>query len=265
MWRDFYAYVAEFVGASAVPANGFQRLAVNIDREADFALYRLAVTATSLDAMVQITDQADRLLIDGFQPLVNLMGSGQWPYELDAARVIKRQNQIRLTVADFSGADNTVRVLLSGAQLYPGPPYEIPTWRWGEPWLAAVRMGPSVVDDRGPVPANGVAEFALRLPGDAWFEVHRMTGTVTGPVTVQVLTNAVREWFRLPVHATLLGFGSATGVYDGVAGRASAGWPYQITPPKLLPPNTVIVIRVADLSGAPNIVRLSLHGIRRYT
>lgn len=265
MWRDFYAYVAEFVGASVVPANGSRRVAVNIDREADFALYRLAVTATSLDAMVQITDQADRLLIDGAQPVTNLMGSGQWPYELDAARIVKRQNQLRLTITDLSGADNTVRVLLSGAQLYPGPPYEIPTWRWGEPWAAAVRMGPSIFDDRGVVPANGVAEFALRLPGDAWFEIARLSGSVSGACTIQILTNAVREWFRLPVHATLLGFASATGVYDGMSGRPSASWPYQITPPKLLPPNTVLVIRVADLSGADNTVRLSLHGIRRYT
>lgn len=265
MWRDPYAYVLELVGASQVPGGGQQRGVVNIDRDADFALFRVALVATSPDLTIALTDQADRLLWDGEQHAMQVAGTGQWQYEFDAGRVIKRQNQLRFVVRDLSGAPNDVRILLPGAQLYPGPPYEIPTWRWGEPWIAGIRFGPSLGDDRPAVPANGAVEFALRLPGDSWFEIHRLTMAVTGACTLQLLTNAVREWFRLPVHSTLLGASSFTGTFEGVASRRPAAWPYHFSPPKLLPPNTVVVARVADLSGAPNTVRIALHGVRRYT
>jgi hypothetical protein len=264
MWREHYAYLLELVGPLQVPAGGQRRGVINIDRDSDFAVYRYALAATSPDLAATLTDQADRLFWDGEQHGVLIAGTGQWQVEAEAARVVKRQNQLRFTIRDLSGAPNDVRILVIGAQLYPGPPYEVPTFRWGEPWVQGVRFGPSLGDDRPAVPGNGSVEFATRLPGDAWFEVHHLAIGVTGPATVQVLTNGVREWWRLPVHTTLLGASTFTATFGGVAGRPSGAWPFTISPPKLLPPNTVLVVRVNDLSGSDNTVRLAFRGIRRY-
>jgi len=264
MWREHYAYLMEFVGPLQVPASGVIAGAVSIDRDADFALYRYALMATSPDLTVQVVDQSARLLVDGEQHGVLLGGTGQWQYEADAARVVKRQNQLRFTVRDLSAAPNDVRILLVGAQLYPNPPYEIPTFRWGEPWVQGVRFGPTAGDDRPAVPANGSVEFATRVPGDSWLEVHRLAVASTGAATIQLLTNGVREWWRLPVHTTLLGASTFTATFGGVAGRPASAWPFVISPPKLLPPNTVVLVRVSDLSGVQNTVRLAFHCIRRY-
>lgn len=270
MWEDAYSYIAEFTGALALAANGRRTIAVDIDREGDFALRRIAQVATSFNYRVALTDQEDRLFIGApgtiETPAVNMFGTGQLPHELTAARVFRRTNQLRVSLTDASGAPNTVRVLLTGAQMFPAPPFQIPRFREAEPYALILNFGAETTDDAAQIAANGTGEFSRRVPGDSWFEVHSLALSTTGAATVQLLTNAFREWFRRPVHSDLLGGTSFLGAFQGVGApiAPTSAWPFRFTPPKLLPSNAILTARVADLSAALNSVRLTVHGIRRY-
>jgi hypothetical protein len=267
MWRVPYSYVLEFTGASALAANGSLTLPVDIDREADFALFYLAAVATSFNARIAMRDQSDRLFWDGAMPLVNMTGTGQLPRQYQAARVIRRTNQMRVTLTDASGAPNSIRLLFTGAQLFPHPFQPIPPWQWSEDYALAARFGPEVTDDAPIVPANGNSEFSIRTPGDAWFEIHALGITQTGIATLQLLNDGNREWFRRPVHTQLLGATDIVGSYTGGSAALAnfpASWPFRFTPPRLLPRNTSITVRVNDLSGVNNAVRVTLYGMRRY-
>lgn len=259
MWRDAYAYLAEFTGALALAANGERTIGVNIDREADFEIYRLVHLATSVNYRVALADQDDRLLIGGIAPATNLFGDGQRPFRLPGARLLKRTNQIRTRALDRSGAPNTVRQLFIGAQIFPAPPFVIPPWRFAEPYTLEVNFGAEATDDFAQVPANGSAEGSIRIPGDSWFEVHTLQISRTAAATIQLLTNGFREWFRSPVHVDLLGASDFI-----TALNVSAQWPYEFRPAKLLPVNTAVVVRLADLSAALNSVRVTFTGLRRY-
>lgn len=266
MWRDPYSYLAEFTGTLLVSANGQRTRAVDIDREADFEIYRLAGLATSNNLRLDLRDQDDRLLIGHVAPWSNVVGDGQRPYRLQgAARIIKRTNQLRPTLFDRSGADNTARILFTGAQLFPSPPFDIPPFRWAEPFPLTITFGSEAEDDFAIVPANQTREGAIRLPGDSWFDILSITGSRTGVSTLQILTNGFREWFRLPIHTSLLGFSDfATQLVAGTGFHPSAQYPFELTPSKLMPKNTAIVFRVADLSGADNAHRMTIHAVRRY-
>ncbi len=260
MWRDPYLYLAEFTGALALAANGEQTVAVNIDREADFEIYRLAHLATSPNYRVALSDQDDRLLIGGVAPAMNLFGDGQRPFRLPGARLIKRTNQIRSRSIDRSGAPNTVRQLFVGAQVFPAPPFVIPRFQYAEPYTLELNFGAEATDDVAAVPSGGSAETARRIPGDSFFEVHSLTIGRTAAATIQILTNGVREWFRVPVHVDLLGASDFTTALNG-----AAQWPFEFTPPKMLDKNSQVVVRLADLAAAGvNPVRVTLWGLRRY-
>lgn len=266
-WRVPYAYVAEFLGAQQIPALGTVTVPIDIDREADFAIYNVGVFPTSFDLRYQLTDQASQLYHDGFQPIVNLVGTGQLPRSYQAARVIRRTNQLRITLVDFSGAPNNVRMIFTGAQLFPSPAMPIPAWIWSEDFAIAARFGPEAFDNAPTIAANGSGEFTIRTPGDAWFETHALAMTQTGACSVQLLNDGNREWFRRPVHSALLGATSIVGLYAGgpaAIANLPASWPYRFMPPRLLPRNTGITVRVNDLSGAPNAVRVSFLGMKRY-
>lgn len=261
MWRDPYLYLAEFVGAVLqVPANGERTIAVNIDREADFELYRLAHLATSVNYRQALTDQDDRLLIGGLAPATNIFGDGQRPARLPGARLIKRTNQIRTRALDRSGAPNTIRQLFVGAQVFPAPPFVIPRFRYAEPYTLELNFGGEADDDFAAVPSGGSAEGSRRIPGDSWFEVHTLAISRTAAATIQILTNGHREWFRFPTHVDLLGASDFA-----TALNSAAQWPFEFTPPKLLTVNSSVVVRLADLAVAGvNPVRVTLWGLRRY-
>lgn len=273
MFEDPFSYLAEFTGAQALAANGSRSIAVDIDREADFAIKRLAALYTSPNVRVALTDQDDRLILGsgagiagGMTPAVNIFGTGQTPYSLPAARQIRRTNQVRVTLTDVSGAPNTVRVLLTGSQLFPAPPYQIPRFAEAEPFFLVIGFGLEATDDAGQVPANGTLEFSRRVPGDSWFELHSIAVSRTAAATLMLMTNGEREWFRRAVHVDLLGASDFVGNYQGIGTPTlpAAAWPFHFDPPKLIPANAVITARVADLSGALNNVRIAFHGIRRY-
>lgn len=260
MWRDPYSYLAEFTGALALAASGERTIAVNIDREADFEIYRLAHLATSPNYRVALTDQDDRLLIGGLAPAVTIFGDGQRPFRLPGARLIKRTNQIRTRALDASAAPNTVRQLFVGAQVFPAPPFVVPKFRYAEPYTLELNFGGEANDDFAAVPSGGSAQGARRIPGDSWFEVHTLAIARTAAATLQILTNGFREWFRFPTHVDLLGASDFT-----TALNSPAQWPFEFTPPKLLPVNTNIVIQLADLAAAGvNPIRVTFWGLRRY-
>ncbi len=270
MWRDPYAYLAEFTGGLVVPANGQITVAVDVDREADFEIHRLSGLATSANLRVDLRDQDDRLLIGNVTPWTNVIGDGQRPYRFQgAARIIKRTNQIRPTLFDRSAAPNTARILFSGAQLFPSPPFEIPMFQWAEPYPLTITFGAEATDQFASVPANGTLEGSIRLPGDSWFDILSMTVSRAGVSTLQILTNGTREWFRRPVHTTLLGALDFVTLLS-VPPAADAGfhpasqYPYEFTPSKLMQKNTTLTFRIADLSGALNAHRITMHAIRRY-
>ncbi len=269
-FRDPYSYVAEFTGANVVPASGSIIVPVNIDREADFELYRVAMLATSVNFRAQLRDQDDRLLVGGVGTAVTLFGGGQRPFRWRGARIIKRTNQIRSALTDASAAPNTVRLLYTGAQVFPNPPMEIPPFKWAEPFSLFANFGAEATDDAAAVPASGSAEFTRRVPGDSWFEVHELCIMRTGQATLQILTDGFREWFRVPVHVDLLGACDPTGAGATAtlgtlnAQNPSAEWPFEFTPPKLMVVNHGITFRLSDLSAAPNPIRIAVHGMRRY-
>lgn len=271
-WRVPYAYLAEFTGAFqlAAPAGSQQQVAVDIDREADFAIYYVSAMADSMNIRYALRDQSDRLYHDGFMPLVNLAGHGQLPRGYQAARIIRRTNQLRVTLANFSGVANNVRLLFAGAQLFPEPLFPIPPWQWSEDYALAARFGAETFDDAPIVPANGTGEFSIRTPGDAWWETQALAISATDPrATLQLLNDANREWFRRPVPFSLLGATDFVGTFAPAGFVLStpsppASWPFRFTPPRLLPRNTSITVRINDQSGAPNAVRVTLLGMRRY-
>lgn len=262
--REPYGYVLDFAGADAFAGNDTQVGVIDIDRETDFALFRLSALATSFNMRATLRDQNDRIFGQNSIPLVNLFGTGQWPMRLLAPRMLRRTNQLRVQLTDASGAANTVRLLFSGAQVYPSAPFAIPKFRAAEPYWLALNFGGEATDDLPQVPANGTAQGAIRTPGDSWFEVHRIVIARTGVATIQFATDGYQEWFRRAVHVDLLGASNMTGAFDGVASRFPSAWGYELNPGKLLAPNRAVNVTVTDLSGAGNPTRVTLHGIRRY-
>ncbi len=259
MWRDPYVYLAEFTGSKVVAANGEQTISVNIDRESDFEIYRTNHLATSVNYRSSLLDQDDRLLVGGIAPAVNIFGDGQRPFRWPSARRIKRTNQIRSRVIDMSGAPNTVRQLFIGAQVYPFPPFVIPHFKWAEPYTLELNFGAEANDDAVAIPANGSITFSRRPPGGSWFEIHSLLIARTGAATIQILTNGAREWFRNPVHVDLLGASDFVTTLN-----SPSQWPFDFTPPKLLPVNSLVTVVLADLSAALNPVRVTFWGVRKY-
>lgn len=271
MFRDPYSYLTEFTGALALAGAGTGTVVANIDREADFAIYQIRALATSFNAILSLRDQENRLIIDDNVPLTNMAGLGPWPMILDRERIIKRTGQIRASLTDVSGAGNTIRLLFTGAQLFPSAPFVVPAFRWAEPYSVKVTFGNASTDDAAIVGANATAEFSRRLPGDSYYEISRVAVSRQGTCTVQILTNAFREWFRSPVHADLMGASDFSGQIVNGAGVALgpgvfpiAPWAFRFDPPKLVPINSALTVRIADLSGAPNRVALTFHGVRKY-
>ncbi len=259
MWRDPYIYVANFVGAQALAANGVGTIGIPIDREGDFAIYRTAHLATSVNYRVMLTDQNNRLLLGGVAPATNLFGDGQRPFRWPAARVIKRTDQVLSQAQDRSGALNTIRQIFVGAHLLPAAPFAIPPFRYSEPYSIEINFGAEADDGFGAVPANGIQPGAAQVPGDSWFEIHALTISRTAAATLQITTNGNREWFRQPIHVDLLGASDFV-----TALNTAAQWPFEFNPPKLLDKNTAIAVQLVDLSGAVNAVRLTFWGLRRY-
>jgi hypothetical protein len=158
-------------------------------------------------------------------------------------------------MADFSGAQNTVRLSFHGSKIRPGyAPWERD--EQGRPKRYRQRLPytyPCPPDAQvSPVAANGVAQVSVPLDMEAAFLCEEITVQWQGAGTVFVddFGGRDRRWMDRPVHVGLFG--------------GSGLWPNRLPSPRYLYQGSSLTVTFTDLSAASNRWRVYFHGVKLY-
>lgn len=256
-FRRFFGVVHQFLplAASARSVEDTQ----TIDGQADFRIYRRTFTAPDGQAKVVFRTGTGRVMMDTPVFLSGALGSGQFPLTLPQhGQIVPRANTFTMTAWDrqtVPSAQN-VRVLHIGEKVYDRPI---------EPAKAYVRVvayqytANFTADENGsgPIAANGVLDFAVRISGDADFDVYGFSIVADSPdLTVQIeVSGRNEEWFSRPCHGHLLG---ATAINAAIP---SGGTPFRLPHPLRVRAAGSINVRCADLSGSTNRVQVIFYGL----
>lgn len=268
IWKEFFAYSADFAGAQALTAgtaNGrpsaipFTPFNIVIDADSHFEFVKTMYVATDPRVYVRYRDDtAGRYLHRGALDLQALAGLAApfptigaspnprapsfVPFIWPRAHLIAAMSQFSVEAADYSGVGNTVRIAFHGAKLRPGrAPWDRPVGR-RLPYTIAIpddSVNPEVA-------ANATVPFAVSIDKQADFVVYKVSGVRQGAALVTIQDGRDRSWFKSAQHI------------DNWIGNGS--FPNILPAPRFVPRGSALSGTIQDLSGATNIVRMYLSG-----
>jgi hypothetical protein len=270
VWKEYYVISADFAGAAALAAgtaNGrpsvqaFSSLSIRIDSDANFEFCKSQYVATDPRVYVQYRDEtAGRYLNRGSLDLIALAGIAApypevggatnpqgptlQPFVWPQPHVIQAASAWVVFGADYSGAQNTVRLAFHGAKVRPG---RAP---WDRPGARRLPYYVAIPDDsvNPQVSANATQPWSVQIDQEADFVVTKMMIVRTGAALVRILDGRDRSWFLSDQHV------------DNVGGNG--GFPNILAAPRFLPRGSPVYGQFQDLSGANNILRMYLAGYR---
>lgn len=238
------------VATGVEPSPAYTGTPITLDTDADFEALKMAYVYTDPRVFLRLKEVngryydadpgMDARLACG--TLVNL-GAGGNALALKAlARPLLIPKGARFTadMADFSGAQNSVRVAVHGTKLYNGNApwdalgrkYKRVNW-WTEPVYS------------GSITANKNALMTISAPYNQDFYIYRILAQRTGAATV-AMQNFIGNLQNTDTHI------------DNLAGNVEG---HNILPaPIFIPADSSLLINITDISGATNGVTLHLEG-----
>lgn len=253
-YKEYYINNIENTALNAGTGVTFTDTTIRIDTDADFEIIKRTHVATDNRIMAQFKDDAygrnyqnsalDLRSISG-APVSNISADdpnqarGILPFVLPRPILLKAGSTYTSSLADSSGAANSLRLALHGAKIRNG---KAP---WDESWRARPAM--DYTTTRVTIAANQTASINIGINVDAHFLVHKITAIRTGAALITVKDGASdRQWMNVATHI------------DNFAGNAQ--FPNILAAPRFVFKGTVINFTVQDLTGAANTVQITLHG-----
>jgi hypothetical protein len=168
-----------------------------------------------------------------------ITANGFTPYNFPTPYMISADSELLVQAADKSNASNYFRLAIHGNKVYSGKaPYEHRTKR--EVFEFPFNLGS--------IAAYDTVTRTFVLDSSAGFLVSKITGSSSGSCLIFI--QDVRPWFSGDVH------------FYNMVGNSQFG--NNLTSKRWLPEKTELTIRVTDLSGSANTVKISLQGERVY-
>ena len=171
-----------------------------------------------------------------------VFGTAQLPNVLMTPVPLYSSSSVVLDILDTSGAPNAVEVVLGGYKLAgeqgrPGGSGRIDIW-----YQYAVSKA---------VLASNEDTMNLKLMADSWFEVKKASARATGNFEARISDGLGKAWSDRYIQQ------------DNQFGNAQ--YPRVLPMPKLLRPNSNILVEVRDLSAAPNTIEVVFEGVKRFS
>lgn len=263
MWKDYFIYSWNFLPlAAAAQANlaaansVFTDNPLRMDVFCDFSAMKIAYTNTDPRVYLQIKDgSTGRYIVQdpgvdmrAYAGAVVAIGGGSNALifrNLSKPMTWLKGSSINVRLADFSAAPNTVRVSFHGVKMRDGnhPSLDLKrNYIRDEAFAFPVQVS---------LTANQIIQNPIAIDLDADWYIYRILATRTGGATI-ALTNTISaaDWQNVAVNL------------DNFTGNAAG---HLILPePKFVQANSALNIQLADLSGNPNTINLTIEGIKRY-
>lgn len=238
---------------------------IAIDGESDFELRKIAVLADNrgVNFTCMITP-----LQEVFQSLPSFLshyGSGQRPFIVNPALVIKRSSTLTgiFDPRSLLPVEQTVTVVYHGAKVYNSPVVLGRSYDLAKPFIPYLANFTAFDGGQGPVAANASATYNIRTDSDSDFEVQKITLAADGPFLLQI-TSDQDDWFRNPLPGETLGAQGIETVLGGGPDGFSGEFPFVLPAPRFITAAAYITTTVSDLSGAENRIQVGYHGVRLY-
>ncbi|MDA8156250.1 MAG: hypothetical protein M0Z52_07340 [Actinomycetota bacterium] len=257
-WYNFNALPLAAGTANAAPtASVFSSIPLTSQPDADFEALRLAYTNTDPRVYLNFKDSTGKTFNDdpGLDArlycgqLLNLGAGGNALILKNLAKPIPIPANTSFTakMADFSGAQNNVRLCMHGVKDMPGVP----------PWVMRGRKYKEGGEQHWTVPAyslgiaaNGNAQPSIAAPARRDLFITKILAIRTGAATIEM--NAGGSGMDLqnsPIHL------------DNLTGNI-AGY-NQLLQPIYIPALSSFWMNIVDLSGATNNVTLHFEGVMK--
>ncbi len=113
-----YVYPISTTGTVTIGANGSTTASIATDNDAHFVVYKLVGSRTGACTLTIKDGARDRQWMNNAVHFDNIVGNGHYPNIFPAPRFIPRGVVIAISLADLSGASNTVELNFVGVKLY---------------------------------------------------------------------------------------------------------------------------------------------------
>jgi hypothetical protein len=281
---EYYAYSVAFASGTVLPAgtvNGapsaqvFSQTVVRIN-PLPFTFCRTSFVATDPRIYIRLRDGSKYLSKGSINlpsvggviapyPLVGGAANPQEPsqsmYYWEVPYTIAASAEFVVEAADYSGAQNTLRMTFHGAQTKPG------IAPWAQPGLREYQDIAIPSDASSPTVAASttVPISAAPADSDADYVVLGVSGRRTGSAMLQNLSDQYDlAWFNGAIHLdTFIGTGGYIHRFDMPVLRQDGTWD-RVATPRLIPRATSLTGSLQDLSAANNIINLYLHGYKLF-
>lgn len=281
---EYYAYPVAFASGTVLPAgtaNGAASAQVFVQQvirinPLPFTFCRMSFVATDPRIYIRLRDGSKYLSkgtptiadIGGVvapYPLVGGAANPQEPsqsmYYWEVPYTIAASAEFVVEAADYSGAQNTLRLTFHGAQTKPG------VAPWAQPGLREYQDILIPGDASSPtVAASTTAPIsAAPVDTDADYVVLSVSGRRTGAAMLQNLSDQYDlAWSQGAMHLdTFIGTGGYIHRFDMPVLRQDGTWD-RVATPRLIPRGTALTGALQDLSGSNNIINLVLHGYKLF-
>lgn len=220
----------------------------------DSELYKILSTHTGPYTLSINHLGINKLLMNQPIHVSMVAGTAQLPFTMFESLFVETNQSLQLIFSDISGAPNTIFFNMYGRRFIaydiPGMAkekilYEAYSRKTHPYWLT--------FDQPLVIAANATATGNMSLTGEADMEVWQFLNASTGAFQFEIFEGrSGRPITSFPVHSAN-GFGTT-----GVSG--SGQFPFLAIESWLVKRQTTLRFRITDLSGAPNTIRVALHG-----
>jgi hypothetical protein len=255
-WREYFIYGINFSSLSAGDGTLFTEDVIRIDADADFEFQKLVYVATNGNIRLKLLDDSVGRYL--FKASANLRDIGGnfigtpfiWPrpYQILAG------STLTVSVADASGASNSLRLYLHGAKIRPGEP----PWGVYDPttkriiWKKYKALLPFTYNTGvQTVAANGTTYARIEIDTDAHFMVQKVTGFSSGSILMEFKDIARGiDWQNTAVH------------YQAILGNGQ--FPNVLYADRFIPRGSVVSINVQNLTTSAVTFEVNLIGVKLY-
>lgn len=261
-WKDSFTYSWNFLPLAAGTANAlaansiFADNPVRIHPGSDFYAQKITYTATDPRVYAMLIDSTTGRYITQL-PGVNMqayagsilaVGPGNNALNFrnySEPIMFAAGSTVNFRAADFSGAQNTVRISLHGVKDRPGNAPVVNLKR------NYVRDLPFTIPIEYLLAANSSIYATITVDIDADWYIKRILCQRTGAALIAIDNGYTdTNWQDKDMHI------------DNFIGNPAG---YNILPvTKFVQSNTVLNIKLTDLSAAPNLIHISFEGLKRY-
>lgn len=255
LWKEYFVYDAT---ATLLAGTGtvFASTQIRIDSDANFELVKSSYVATNDRIKLKyrddslgrylVKDPVDIKSIAGRNTLPMGLSNSFMPFIWPRPYLLAAGSTFVVEAADASSAANTMRLSFHGAKIRPGiAPWLTKSYRAEIPMIYGLSGGPITIA------ALSSDTARIEIDVDSDFLVHKIVGVRTGAATISITETARgREWMSTAVHI------------DNVVGNGA--FPNILRDPRFISRGSTITINLTDLSGAANVIEVTMIGVKLY-